>query len=189
MIGTGEGFSLATSRLRLREWRDDDATAMTAINRDPRVTRYLNRPVDDAAIAGVVDSVRKHWERHGFGFFAVDSLEDVDVDAQRFIGFVGVAYPTFIPELSTRPERSIGSSACFVPIGSPFAHRVIDRALVPATSANSAGREPSCRIGLLATARAVPVHRGTAGPLASSRRPRGRMRCSGRRTPHPPDAG
>ncbi len=41
---------LITARLRLRPWREDDVGALAAINRDPEVTRYLNRPVDDAAV-------------------------------------------------------------------------------------------------------------------------------------------
>lgn len=46
---------------------------MAAINRDPAVARYINRPVDERG-----------------------------VDA--FLGFVGVAFATYLPELAARPE-------------------------------------------------------------------------------------
>jgi hypothetical protein len=38
---------------RLRHWREDDEAARFEINRDPEVTRYLNRPVDRAANAAL----------------------------------------------------------------------------------------------------------------------------------------
>ncbi len=43
-----------------------------------------------------------HWEQHGFGFFAVESREEAT--SGRFLGFVGVGYPTFLPALARRPE-------------------------------------------------------------------------------------
>lgn len=93
---------LRTPRLRLRTWTSDDAAAMAAINRDPDVTEYLNRPVDDDAVAAFYQLVTDHWERHGFGFYAVESTEADKAGA--FLGFVGVAYPSFLPALAHRPE-------------------------------------------------------------------------------------
>jgi RimJ/RimL family protein N-acetyltransferase len=93
---------LRTERLALRRWRSGDEGAMFAINSDPEVTRYLNRPIDRAATAAFYARVQEHWAEHGFGFYAVESREP-DI-AGRFIGFVGVGYPTFLPELATRPE-------------------------------------------------------------------------------------
>ena len=93
---------LVTPRLRLRRWRPADEAAMAAIHRDPEVTRYLNRPVDPAAIPEFYALIEDHWAEHGFGFWALETREH-DL-ASRFIGFVGVAYPTYLPELASRPE-------------------------------------------------------------------------------------
>jgi RimJ/RimL family protein N-acetyltransferase len=93
---------LLTPRLRLRPWRPDDEAAMAAINRDPEVARFLNRPVDEAAIAAFHGVVVTHWERHGFGFFALESREPQL--RGRFLGFAGVAHPDFFPALAARPE-------------------------------------------------------------------------------------
>jgi RimJ/RimL family protein N-acetyltransferase len=93
---------LQTARLLLRRWQARDEGAMAAINQDPDVTRYLNRPVDAAATAAFFALVQEHWDQHGFGFYALESREPESTG--RFIGFVGVAYPTFLPELATRPE-------------------------------------------------------------------------------------
>ncbi len=64
---------------------------MAAINRDPEVTKDLNRPVGDDAVAAFYQLVTDHWKRHGFGFYAVESTE-ADT-AAALLGFVGVAYP------------------------------------------------------------------------------------------------
>ena len=93
---------LRTPRLLLRRWTDDDVAAMAAINRDPEVTRYLNRPTGEAAVIAFVERVVVHWDEHGFGFFAIESREPGR--EQRLIGFAGVAYPSFLPELASRPE-------------------------------------------------------------------------------------
>jgi RimJ/RimL family protein N-acetyltransferase len=93
---------LLTPRLRLRPWREQDAEPMAAINRDPEVTRYLNRATDEAAVAGFIEATVAHWAKHGFGHFAVTSREPAT--AGRLLGFVGVAYPGFLPAVADRPE-------------------------------------------------------------------------------------
>ncbi len=75
---------------------------MAAINRDPEVTRWLNRPAGAQVVAGFYGAVTEHWTVHGFGLYAVEVLGGDDAPA--FIGFVGVAYPTFLPALAHRPE-------------------------------------------------------------------------------------
>ena len=75
---------------------------MAQINSDPEVTRHLNRAAGAGAPGAFVERAEEHWERHGFGWFAVESREAALAGA--CIGFVGVTYPTFIPELSERPE-------------------------------------------------------------------------------------
>jgi RimJ/RimL family protein N-acetyltransferase len=91
---------LETPRLTLRRWRAGDAAALEVINADPEVTRYLNPPMPPAARFG--KRCIEHWEQHGFGFFAVESREEPAPD--RFIGFVGIGHPAYLPELAHRPE-------------------------------------------------------------------------------------
>jgi len=93
---------LRTERLLLRRWRDEDDAPMTAINRDPEVTRYLNRPVTEVALASFLPMFVEHWDRHGFGPFAVESREADSAGA--LLGFAGVAYPAYLPALAERPE-------------------------------------------------------------------------------------
>jgi len=95
-------LELLTERLRLRTWRSEDEAGMAAINQDPEVTRFLNRPVDPEAVAAFYALVTDHWAEHGFGFWALETREP-DI-AGELIGFVGVSHPTFLPKLAARPE-------------------------------------------------------------------------------------
>jgi RimJ/RimL family protein N-acetyltransferase len=97
-----DGEALRTRRLILRRWRPEDAAPMAAINSDPAVTEFLNRRMDAAATASFLDRTEKHWAEHGFGHWAVEPTEGPP--AGQMIGFVGVAYPKFLPELAARPE-------------------------------------------------------------------------------------
>ena len=96
--------ALRTARLLLRTWRDDDAPALAAINADPEVGRYLNNPLDDGSGLSVSERIRAHWERHGFGHYALEELAPADRGPARLLGFAGVGYPSFIAELADRPE-------------------------------------------------------------------------------------
>jgi len=93
---------ISTARLLLRGWRDEDEPEMRAINCDPAVTRYLNRRLDAAGVDAFLGSAAAHWEQHGFGWFALESREPGLTG--RVLGFAGIAYPAFLPELAHRPE-------------------------------------------------------------------------------------
>jgi RimJ/RimL family protein N-acetyltransferase len=71
--------SLRTSRLLLRQWRDDDVAAFAELSADPAVMEYLvPRP-------GWVARKRAHWEQHGFGQWVVEIPGEAS-----FIGVVGL---------------------------------------------------------------------------------------------------
>ncbi len=94
---------LRTGRLLLRRWRPEDEGAMAAINRDPEVAEFLNRPVDESAVNGFHALMVGHWEEHGFGPYAVESTEPEI--AGTFLGFVGFAHlPPFLAAAGEGPE-------------------------------------------------------------------------------------
>lgn len=91
---------LLTPRLRLRPWRPDDEAPMAVVNRDPEVTALLNRRLDDAGVAGFFGMVVGHWQRHGFGPWAVEVR-----DSGEFVGFAGLAHvPPALAEAGPAPE-------------------------------------------------------------------------------------
>jgi RimJ/RimL family protein N-acetyltransferase len=93
---------LLTARLLLRRFRPSDEPALAAINADPEVTRYLNRRVGPAASRAFYASALDHWATHGFGFWAAESIES-DTNG-HFLGFIGLGYATFLPQLAQRVE-------------------------------------------------------------------------------------
>jgi RimJ/RimL family protein N-acetyltransferase len=93
---------LQTPRLLLRQWRASDEEAIAAINSDPEVTRYLNRPIGPAASRAFFATVQAHWQEYGYGFWAAESREPKRVG--RLLGFIGVGHPSFIPSLAHRLE-------------------------------------------------------------------------------------
>jgi RimJ/RimL family protein N-acetyltransferase len=81
---------LATARLLLREWHERDREPFAALNADPRVAEFLGKPMDRAASDALVDRIVGHWASDGHGQWAVERVED-----GRFLGFVGLAAPSF----------------------------------------------------------------------------------------------
>ncbi len=93
---------IVTERLVLRRWSVADREPMAEINRDPEVTRYLNRRPSASEMDDFLERAEAHWREHGFGWYAVEGA--TGDDRGRLLGFVGIALPTFIPEIAARPE-------------------------------------------------------------------------------------
>ena len=87
---------LRTDRLTLRGWHDDDLDAVTAMNADPEVMRYIRdgSVLDRDGSAAALRRWRNHWVRHGFGLFAVEVRETGEL-----AGWAGLAVPEFLPEV------------------------------------------------------------------------------------------
>jgi ribosomal-protein-alanine N-acetyltransferase len=81
---------LTTARLRLRLWGERDLAPFAALNADARVMEFFPAPLSAAESDALVDRIREHFAKHGFGFWAVQAPGVAD-----FIGFVGLAIPTF----------------------------------------------------------------------------------------------
>jgi len=88
-----------TERLLLRRWRETDIEPMAAINRDPEVARYLNRPPADGSF---VPALERLWRRDGYGLWALESSEPPT--AGELIGFAGLGHPNFLPGLEGEVE-------------------------------------------------------------------------------------
>ncbi len=101
------GPVLTTPRLRLRPWRDDDLAPFADMGADPTVMRHMPGVLDRAASDALAERFRAHFRDHGFGRWAVDLVARAprpsaaaDVPPQAgpapgFIGFVGLAIPSF----------------------------------------------------------------------------------------------
>jgi RimJ/RimL family protein N-acetyltransferase len=95
---------LETERLLLRTWRPRDLDAFAAMNADERVMRFVGarRALARSESERLLAQIAAHWERHGFGLWAVQPREGGDEP----IGFVGLAVPAFLP--SVLPAVEVG---------------------------------------------------------------------------------
>jgi len=82
--------ALATSRLRLRLWRDEDLEPFAALNADPRVREFFPSVQTYQESADSMQFIRDHWQRRGFGLWAVEVI-----GGTPFIGFIGLSVPAF----------------------------------------------------------------------------------------------
>jgi RimJ/RimL family protein N-acetyltransferase len=88
---------LETERLRLRGWRDDDVDPYAALCADPDVMRWLGAngaTKTREESARQLEEFRRHWDEHGFGLWCAAPLE-----TDECVGFIGLAVPTFLPEI------------------------------------------------------------------------------------------
>jgi RimJ/RimL family protein N-acetyltransferase len=85
---------IETERLLLRAWQPSDEAPFAALNADPEVTRYLRGPMRRDESDELLAQIRGHWQEHGFGLYAVEVK-----DGGAFAGFVGLAVPSFLPEV------------------------------------------------------------------------------------------
>ena len=81
---------LATARLLLRPWRRQDFAAFAALNADPQVMAHFPAVLDRAASDAVAERVLAHFDRHGYGPWAVEIP-----GVTTFAGFVGLMIPSF----------------------------------------------------------------------------------------------
>ena len=92
---------IETERLILREWKSEDLAPFTLMNEDPKVMEYFLSPLTEMETVAMVERIREHFTKHGFGLFACTLKE-----TSEFMGFVGLSVPTF--ETSFTPCVEIG---------------------------------------------------------------------------------
>lgn len=113
---------LATDRLVLRQWRDDDYELFAALNADPRVMAYFPAPLDRAASDAMADRCRALITERGWGFWAAELKAD-----GQFVGFVGLHIPTH--DLPFSPCIEIGWRLAFAHWGRGLATEAARAAL------------------------------------------------------------
>jgi RimJ/RimL family protein N-acetyltransferase len=138
-----------TERLALRRLALDDAPAVDAIWRERDVWTALrpDLPFDPDAGREMLDRHLAHWDRYGFGLWAVTELP-----SDELIGWVGPSHPGFIPELADRIEigwtlrpphwgRGIATEAGAAAVDAVFEHLDTDEviSLIHHTNARSIG--------------------------------------------------
>jgi RimJ/RimL family protein N-acetyltransferase len=88
--GHTEPATLCTARLALRGWRERDLEPFAALNADPRVMEYFPAPLTRVQSDAVARRAQELLVERGYGLWALEV-----VNGPPFIGFVGLARPSF----------------------------------------------------------------------------------------------
>lgn len=83
-------LELRTVRLRLRRWLPQDRAPFSALNADLRVMEHFPALLSRAESDAGVDRIEAHFDRHGFGLWAVEIP-----GVAPFAGFIGLSIPSF----------------------------------------------------------------------------------------------
>jgi RimJ/RimL family protein N-acetyltransferase len=86
--------TLETERLILREFRESDTDAYAEMLADPKVMRFLGKPMSRAEAWRNMAMVVGHWRLRGYGFWAVEERE-----GREMVGRVGCWRPEDWPGL------------------------------------------------------------------------------------------
>jgi RimJ/RimL family protein N-acetyltransferase len=81
---------LDTPRLRLRAWTDADLAPFADLNGDPEVMEHFPGLLDHQASDDLAARIRQRMDEQGWGLWATERK-----DTGEFIGFVGLAIPTW----------------------------------------------------------------------------------------------
>jgi RimJ/RimL family protein N-acetyltransferase len=81
---------LRTERLYLRRWQPSDRLPFAQLNGDSQVMEFFPGTLSRHESDAMVDRIEAHFERHGFGLWAVEIAGVIN-----FAGFVGLAIPRF----------------------------------------------------------------------------------------------
>ena len=81
---------LRTARLLLRRWRPADRPVFASLNADPRVMEHFPSVLTRESSDALADLIDLHFERHGYGLWAVEIPGTVP-----FAGVIGLSVPAF----------------------------------------------------------------------------------------------
>ncbi len=96
-----DGAVIETERLILRRWRPEDLAPFAALNADAEVMAHFPAPHTREQSDGLVAMIDDHFDRHGFGWWAVERRSD-----GALLGMTGLS--TLRPESPLHPGVEIG---------------------------------------------------------------------------------
>jgi len=163
--------TVKTERLVLHRWDPEaHSPALTNINAQPVAVTYLNAGVPYTAHESRAQSERftAHWDRYGFGLWAVEVAGEV-------VGFAGAAHPMWFPaylaevELGWRFDprawgNGYATEAARAAAEAAFTHLELDRLIACIDPENTPSLAVAERLGM--TLDVTVEHPQRPGPLA-----------------------
>ena len=141
---------LRSSRLVLRQWRDEDLVPFAAMGADPAVMEYFPELLTRERSDAMVGRIRAHFRREGFGLWALEAP-----GIAPFIGFTGLARPVFMPvvEIGWRLDRAFwgqgfATEAAMIVLDWAFHVRRLDAVVAFVVPSNLRSQRVMDRVGL-----------------------------------------
>ena len=92
--------TVETERLVLRPWTEDDLDPLAAIFAEPAFWHYpFRRGFSREETEVFLHRQFDHWSAHGYGSWAAELK-----DSHRLIGYIGLALPTWLPQVMPAVE-------------------------------------------------------------------------------------
>jgi len=76
---------IETSRLILRDWKEEDIPAFARMNADPHVMEFFLHPLTPEESLAFYHRIQNEFQTCGFGLYAVERKED-----HAFMGYTGI---------------------------------------------------------------------------------------------------
>ncbi|MGJ5203564.1 GNAT family N-acetyltransferase [Bradyrhizobium sp. HKCCYLR20261] len=148
-------MTIATDRLILREWRDQDRVPFMEMSADPDVMLYLRALPTRQACDQWIDFQIKHFAEHGFGFWVVE-----DRASGAFLGATGLFKiffdAPFTPavEIGWRLARAawgqgIATEAARASLAFGFDQLNLDEIIAYAAPANASSQNVMRKLGMI----------------------------------------
>lgn len=83
----------------MRRWKDEDRAPFARMNGDPMIMEFLPRPLTEDDSNKLVDRFIKHYDKHGYGLYALERKED-----EAFMGFTGLQRVPFRADFTPATE-------------------------------------------------------------------------------------
>lgn len=90
-----EKYLFSTSRLGFRAWQEFDLEPFAAINSDPEVMQFFQKPYTTEETQAMMERMKLTFAERGFCYFAVDLLE-----TKELIGAIGLGWKTFAADFT-----------------------------------------------------------------------------------------
>ena len=147
--------TVETDRLVLRPWVKHDLDPLAAIFAEPEFWRYpFGRGFTREETEQFLERQFDHWATHGFGSWAAELK-----DGRRLIGYIGLAIPTWLPQVMPAVEvgwrlhpdhwgRGLATEGGRASVRYGFEELALERIIAIVMPDNVASRRVMAKIGM-----------------------------------------
>jgi RimJ/RimL family protein N-acetyltransferase len=143
---------IETNRLRLRAFVPHDLERLYGMLGDPDVMRYLpgGTPRSKPQTEATLETIRKHWQQHGFGWWAVEYKANEAMIGWCGLKFIDTTREVEVLYLLAQPYwgRGLATEAAKASLRYGFEELELDRIIALAHPDNIASRRVMEKMGM-----------------------------------------